>query len=426
MLKVQTVAMILAGGKGSRLGVLSKNNAKPGVPFGGGYRIIDFTISNCVNSDIEHIGVLTQYKPRILNSHIGVGKAWDLDRYYAGISILPPYMTENEGKWYIGTADAVTQNLDFIDKYAPEYVLVLSGDHIYKMDYSKMIEFHKRKGSQLTIAVQQVPIEEASRFGVMNADEQYKIYEFEEKPKEPKSDLISMGIYVFNYRLLKKYLLEDAENEASAHDFGKNIIPKMLADNQDIYAYPFKGYWKDVGTISSYLEANMDLLNPDNPLKMHDEMWKIYSTAIPTHATYYGKSSHVSNSLIADGAMVYGTVKNSIISTAALIEEGAVIENSIIMDNCHIQKNASIQKSIVCSGVKIGENAKIGVGDNKKNILQPHIYNNEITVIGVDTSIGNDIRIGKNVMIDTKIALNNGIKEIDSGECIFKGVRYNV
>ena len=323
--KNEMVAMILAGGQGSRLGVLTKKLAKPAVPFGGKYRIIDFPLSNCSNSGIYTVGVLTQYKPLELNAHIGIGEAWDLDRTYGGVSILPPYQEEKGGEWYKGTANAIYQNIEFVDRYDPEYILILSGDHIYKMDYTKMLDFHKEREAEATIAVIEVPMDEASRFGIMNTREDLSVYEFEEKPKNPKNNLASMGIYIFNWKTLKKYLKEDEANKASKNDFGMNIIPSMLGDGNRMVAYPFKGYWKDVGTIDSLWEANMDLIRDDNELDLHEEDWKIYSVNPVRPAQYIGENAKVSNSLIVEGCVVNGQVENSILFQGVQIGKNSVI-----------------------------------------------------------------------------------------------------
>ena len=325
MWKKEMIAMILAGGQGSRLKALTKNIAKPAVPFGGKYRIIDFALSNCANSGIDTVGVLTQYKPLELSAHIGIGSPWDLDRRNGGVSILPPYETENGGIWYKGTANAIYQNMSFVDNCDPEYVLILSGDHIYKMDYSKMLEYHKKSGAEATISVINVSKEEASRFGIMNTNKDMSIYEFEEKPQHPKSTKASMGIYIFNWKALKKYLKEDEANPNSSNDFGKDIIPAMLNDGLKMYAYPFKGYWKDVGTIESLWEANMDLLKEDSGLDLHSNDLRIYSASDVSPAQYLGANAEVKNSLVTDGCAIYGKV-----------------ENSVIFQNVYIGKNLSL------------------------------------------------------------------------------------
>ena len=361
--KKEIVAMILAGGQGSRLGVLTKKLAKPAVPFGGKYRIIDFPLSNCSNSGIYTVGVLTQYKPLELNSHIGIGAPWDLDRRDGGVSILPPYQEEKGGKWYKGTANAIYQNIEYIDRYDPEYTLILSGDHIYKMNYDSMLEFHKEKGADATIAVIDVPIEEASRFGIMNTKEDLSIYEFEEKPSNPKSTKASMGIYIFNWSTLKKFLIMDENDETSNNDFGKNIIPKMLNANMKLVAYPFKGYWKDVGTIRSLWEANMDLLNMDNELNLYDNSWKIYSENIVMPAQYIGKNSEVNESLVAEGCIIEGDVDHSVIFQGVKIGKNSIVKNSVIMNDTIVEENVIINKAIIGSKAIIGNDCSIGDGN---------------------------------------------------------------
>lgn len=360
--KKEMVAMILAGGQGSRLGVLTKKLAKPAVPFGGKYRIIDFPLSNCSNSGIYTVGVLTQYKPLELNSHIGIGSPWDLDRRDGGVNILPPYQEEKGGKWYKGTANAIYQNIEYVDRYEPEYILILSGDHIYKMNYDNMLEFHKEKGADATIAVIDVPIEEASRFGIMNTKEDLSIYEFEEKPNEPKSTKASMGIYIFNWSILKKFLIMDESDETSNNDFGKNIIPKMLNANMKLVAYPFKGYWKDVGTIRSLWEANMDLLNMSNELNLYDNSWKIYSENIARPAQYIGIDSEVNESLVVEGCIIEGDVDHSVIFQGVKIGKNSIVKNSVIMNDAVVEENVIINKAIIGSNAIIGNNCSIGDG----------------------------------------------------------------
>lgn len=347
MRKKEIVAMILAGGQGSRLGVLTKDVAKPAVPFGGKYRIIDFPLSNCSNSCIYTVGVLTQYRPLELNSHIGVGDHWDLDRRDGGVTILPPYQKEKGGIWYKGTANAIFQNIQYVDGYDPEYVLILSGDHIYKMDYDKMLDFHKEKNADVTIASINVSKEEASRFGIINTREDLSIYEFEEKPEKPKSTNASMGIYIFKWSILKKYLKEDEINVNSSNDFGKDILPKMLADGAKMIVYPFKGYWKDVGTIESLWEANMDLLNKTDELNLHENNWKIYSQNPIRPAQYIGKNAKVVGSLVVEGCIVEGTVENSILSQGVYVGKNTIIRDSVIMPNVKIGDNVIIEKAIV-------------------------------------------------------------------------------
>ena len=361
--KNEIVAMILAGGQGSRLGVLTKKLAKPAVPFGGKYRIIDFPLSNCSNSGIYTVGVLTQYKPLELNAHIGIGEAWDLDRENGGVSILPPYQEEKGGEWYKGTANAIYQNIEFVDRYDPEYILVLSGDHIYKMDYTKMLDFHKEKNAEATIAVIEVPMKEACRFGIMNTRDDLSVYEFEEKPKKPKNNLASMGIYIFNWKTLKKYLREDEADKTSKNDFGMNIIPKMLGDGNKMVAYPFKGYWKDVGTINSLWEANMDLIREDNELDLQDEDWKIYSKNPVRPAQYIGENAKVTNSLVVEGCVVNGQIENSILFQGVQVGKNSVIRDSIIMTDAKIGDNVVIEKAIVGSGAIVRKDCKISLGD---------------------------------------------------------------
>lgn len=366
--KNEMVAMILAGGQGSRLGVLTKKLAKPAVPFGGKYRIIDFPLSNCANSGINTVGVLTQYKPLELNAHIGIGEPWDLDRKNGGVRILPPYQEEKGGKWYKGTANAIYQNIEFVDGADPEYILILSGDHIYKMDYTKMLDFHKEKKAEATIAVIEVPKKEASRFGILNTNEDSSIYEFEEKPQKPKSNLASMGVYIFNWKTLKKYLREDESNKDSSNDFGKEILPNMLNDGNNMVAYPFKGYWKDVGTIESLWEANMDLLKENNQLNLHDENWKICSVNPVRPAQYIGETAKISNSLIVEGCVVNGEVENSVLFQGVHVGKNSIIRDSVIMTNAKIGDNVIIEKAIIGSNAIIRKDCKIGL-DNEIAIV---------------------------------------------------------
>ena len=358
--KQECVAMLLAGGQGSRLYALTSRIAKPAVPYGGKYRIIDFPLSNCVNSGIETVGVLTQYQPLELNDYIGSGQPWDLDRMDAGVHVLPPYQRSRGADWYKGTANAIYQNLAFIERYDPEYVLVLSGDHIYKMDYSQMIEAHKKNEADCTIAVLEVEMSEASRFGILNCNEDGSIYEFDEKPAVPKSNLASMGIYVFNWKKLRYYLTEDEKNRKSQNDFGKNILPAMLAAGERMCAYRFEGYWKDVGTIESLWEANMDLLDPNVPLDLSDTEWRIYSRnpGLPPH--YIADGACVQNSMISDGGNIYGNVDFSVIFSGVTIEEGAEIRDSIIMPGACVRRGAKVQYAILAENVEVGENAIIG------------------------------------------------------------------
>lgn len=363
MQKKEMIAMILAGGQGSRLGILTKNIAKPAVPFGGKYRIIDFALSNCSNSGIDTVGVLTQYKPFVLNRHIGIGSPWDLDRTNGGVYVLPPYMEENGGDWYKGTANAIYQNSHFIDSYDPEYVLVLSGDHIYKMDYCKMLEEHKKSGADASIAVIEVSMEEASRFGIMNTKENNEIYEFEEKPKIPKNNMASMGIYIFNWKILKKMLIEDGNDEHSSNDFGKNIIPKMLNEGKKLFAYPFKGYWKDVGTIDSLWQANMDMLDDNNLLDIHNPDWRIFSVNPVSPPQYIAPDSIVKSSLVAEGCVILGETYNSVLFPGVHIGKNSKIYDSVVMSNVYIGDNVTIRKSIIDSNAIISNNCVVGNSD---------------------------------------------------------------
>ncbi len=358
--KQEVVAMLLAGGQGSRLGVLTRNLAKPAVPYGGKYRIIDFPLSNCVNSGIETVGVLTQYQPLELNEYIGSGQPWDLDSMYGGVHVLPPYQRGKQSDWYKGTANAIYQNIRFIDRYNPEYVVVLSGDHIYKMDYAKMIAYHKEKKADCTIAVIEVPMEEASRFGILNTYEAGTIYEFDEKPKVPKSNKASMGIYVFTWSKMRKYLEADEADPNSSNDFGKNVLPAMLNAGEKMVAYQFSGYWKDVGTIDSLWESNLDLLDPNVPLDLSDEKWKIYSRnpALPPH--YVSSTAKVQNSLISEGCNVYGEVDFSVLFAGVYVAPGAVVKDSIIMPGARIEEGAVVQYAIVAENCVVSADCRIG------------------------------------------------------------------
>lgn len=361
--KKECVVMLLAGGHGSRLGELTKKIAKPSVPYGGKYRIIDFPLSNCVNSGLDTIGVLTQYQPLILNSYIGDGKSWDLDRMNGGIQILPPYQRVGDSEWYSGTANAIYQNMDFIDQYDPEYVLVLSGDHIYKMDYSLMIKYHKEKSADCTISVIDVPIRDASRFGILSSDSEGKIIVFEEKPKRPKSTKASMGVYVFNWNKLKQYLKIDNNNSESTKDFGKDIIPLMLNYDEKMYSYEFKGYWKDVGTIDSLWQANMDLLG-ESKFDLSGD-WVIYSKHAERPPQYISSNSSVKNSIVSEGAVILGSVENSVIFSGVKIEENAIVKDSVIMADVQIKENSIINYSIIDEEVIIGSNLKVGTSIEK-------------------------------------------------------------
>ena len=360
MRKKECVAMLLAGGQGSRLGVLTEKIAKPAVSFGGKYRMIDFSLSNCVNSGIDTVGVLIQYKPSLLNRYLGTGAAWDLDAAWGGVHILPPYATQTGGEWYEGTADAIYHNIDFLDGYDPEYVIILSGDHLYQMDYNLMLDFHKLMGADLTVAVKTVPWEEASRFGIMAVDGDDNITEFAEKPKEPKSNLASMGIYIFTWKKLRQYLIDDETDPRSDNDFGKNIIPAMLRNGEKMSAYRFEGYWKDVGTLDSLWDANMDMLSPGSGLNLLDKKWRIYGRTPTCPPTYIGKTGDVGNSAVAKGCTVLGEVKNAVLSTGTTVAEGASVSYSVVMPGAVIEAGAKVSYAIVGEGCRVGRNAVVG------------------------------------------------------------------
>ena len=390
--KKECVAMLLAGGQGSRLYALTEKTAKPAVTFGGKYRIIDFPMSNCVNSGIYTVGVLTQYQPLVLNEYIGNGQPWDLDRMNGGVMVLPPYQGKNGADWYKGTANAIYQNLDFIKRYNPEYVLILSGDHIYKMDYNAMLQAHKKSGADCTIAVLEVPLSEASRFGIMVTDETGRITEFQEKPKNPTSTKASMGIYIFNAKVLEKYLIEDENTPGSSNDFGKNIIPNMLGDGMKMFTFPFDGYWKDVGTISSLWEANMELLGETPEFNVHDKKWRIFSRnyAAPPH--FIGEDAMVADSIISEGCEIYGNVEHSVLSSNVTIEKGAVVKDSVIMSGTIIKAGASVIYSIVDGNSIISENAKVG---EDKSVAK-----------GIAV-VGSGLCVAPNTIIDSEAMINS-------------------
>ncbi len=390
--------MLLAGGQGSRLKALTSKVAKPAVPFGGKYRIIDFPLSNCINSGIDTVGVLTQYKPTELNAYLGNGQSWDLDRSDGGVHVLPPYLGEGEkGSWYKGTANAIFQNLHFIEQYDPEYVVILSGDHIYKMDYSKMVDLHKKAGAACTISVMEVPWEEAPRFGILNVEEGDKIYEFEEKPKNPKSNLASMGIYVFTWSKLRKYLIEDEADEKSANDFGKNIIPTMLNAGEVMMAYRFQGYWKDVGTIDSLWDANMDMLTPKSGMDLYDTEWPIYARSAVRPPHYTGPSASVSHSLLTSGDEVYGKVENSVLFHSVTVEEGATVRFSVLMPGAVVKKGAVVEYAIIAERSVIGEGAHVGEapvsGSEEKNIA----------VVAQDLKVGDGAVVEAGAMVTKNV-----------------------
>lgn len=400
MVAKKCVAMLLAGGQGSRLGALTKSTAKPAVPFGGKYRIIDFPLSNCTNSGIDTIGVLTQYKPLKLNSYIGIGQPWDLDRLNGGVTILPPYMKRTAGKWYSGTANAISQNIKFIEAYQPEYVLILSGDQIYKMDYSAMLHYHEEKKADVTIAILEVPWEEASRFGIMNTDSDNKIYEFVEKPKHPISNKASMGIYIFNWKKLRQYLMEDQNTTGSRDDFGKDIIPKMLKDGERMYAFQFKGYWRDVGTIQSLWDANMDLLEESPELDLYDTSWKIYSRNPVEPPHYIAPGANVKRCIITEGGMIYGDVNHSVLFAGVTIGRGSRVYNSILMPNVKVGENTIIENAIIAEDTVVGDNCSIGCALSSEEKLKDS--GNNITVVGENIKLPSGYRLDKGNMVDSK------------------------
>ena len=395
--KKECVAMLLAGGQGSRLYVLTKNVAKPAVPFGGKYRIIDFPLSNCINSGIDTVGVLTQYEPHVLNAYIGSGQTWDLDRLRGGVYVLPPYESKKT-EWYKGTANAIYQNIQFLEDYDPEYVLILSGDHIYKMDYNQMLRQHKETGADATIAVLDVPLSEASRFGIMNCRPDGTIYEFEEKPKEPKSTLASMGIYIFSWKKLRKYLEEDEANSKSSNDFGKDIIPAMLANGEKMVSYRFEGYWKDVGTIESLWEANMDLLSPNSGLNLSDDSWKIYgrTTGSPPHFT--AKGAKVQHTLLSEGCEIAGNVSESVLFSDVKVAKNANVEYSILMPGAVVEEGANVRYAIVASGAVIAKGASIGAGPSECDVDKWGV-----AVVAENVRIGENVKLAAKEMADEDI-----------------------
>ena len=397
MIKKEMIAMLLAGGQGSRLGVLTSNLAKPAVAFGGKYKIIDFPLSNCINSGVDTVGVLTQYRPLRLNQHIGIGIPWDLDRNIGGVTVLPPYEKSDNSEWYTGTANAIYQNLEFIDHYNPDYVLILSGDHIYKMDYANMLEYHKSCNADVTLATYEVPWEEASRFGVVITDENNIISEFEEKPANPRSNKASMGIYIFSWKILREALIKMKDQPEC--DFGKHIIPYCHGNGNKIVAYDFKGYWKDVGTLGSYWEANMELVDIVPEFNLYEEFWKIYTAADAIPPQYIDAASKVSRCIIGEGTEIYGTVENSVIGSNVTIEKDAVVKNSIIMNGVTINAGAYIDKAIIAEDVVVGANAKLGVGEEAVNDFKPQIYSFGIVTIGEKSVIPDGVAIGKNTAI---------------------------
>lgn len=421
MRKKEMIAMLLAGGQGSRLGVLTRTVAKPAVTYGGRFRIIDFPLSNCVNSGIDTVGVLTQYRPLRLNQHIGIGIPWDLDKKNGGVTILAPHVKGGDsGEWFMGTANAIYQNIDFIDSNNPEYVLILSGDHIYKMDYAQMLNFHKAKGAAATIAVLEVPMDEAHRFGIMNTEADDKVYEFEEKPEHPKNNLASMGIYIFTWSRLREALIEDNAIHADS-DFGKHIIPKMLEEGQVMYAYRFHGYWKDVGTIESYWESNMELVKALPEFNLYEDFWKIYTNSDHQPPQYTAAGAVVKESLISDGAEIYGEVYHSVLGPEVVVKRGAIVRDSIIMGGTIIEENSIIDRCILDENCHIGSHVQMGIGENIPNEVKPNIYNTGITVIGANTEVPNDLSIGKNCVIYGKTTAEDyENNRLESGKVVLR------
>lgn len=413
------IAMLLAGGQGSRLGVLTSKVAKPAVAFGGKYRIIDFPLSNCINSGVDTVGVLTQYQPLRLNAHIGIGIPWDLDRNIGGVTVLPPYEKSGNSEWYTGTANAIYQNLDYMETYNPEYVLILSGDHIYKMDYEVMLDFHKSNNADVTIATMPVPYEEASRFGIMLTDDENRIVDFQEKPEHPKGNLASMGIYIFSWKVLKEALIK--KSDQSNCDFGKHIIPYCHSQGNRLFAYEYNGYWKDVGTLSSYWEANMELINIIPVFNLYEEFWRIYTKSDALPPQYISEYARVDRSIIGEGSDIYGEVYNSVIGVGVTIGEGAVIRDSIIMKDTKIGNGSHIDRAIIAENVQIGENVEIGFGDEVPNKLDSKIYNGGLATIGEYSVIPSNVKIGKNTAISGITNTGdypNGV--LGSGEYIIK------
>ena len=419
MKKKEMIAMLLAGGQGSRLGVLTAKVAKPAVAFGGKYRIIDFPLSNCINSGIDTVGVLTQYQPLRLNAHIGIGIPWDLDRNIGGVTVLPPYEKSANSEWYTGTANAIYQNLEYMESYNPDYVLILSGDHIYKMDYEVMLDFHKENNADVTIAAMPVPIEEASRFGIVITDDNNQVTEFEEKPAHPRSNLASMGIYIFSWPVLKEALLKKKDEPGC--DFGKHVIPYCHENGQRLFAYEYNGYWKDVGTLGSYWEANMELIDIIPDFNLYEEFWKIYTNTGSIPPQYISENSVIDKSIICNGAEIYGEVHNSVIGSNVVIGQGAVVRDSIIMQDVVIGENCVIDKSIIAEHVNVGDNVTLGIGSDIPNKLKPNIYSFGLVTIGENSVIPANVQIGKNTAISGVTAKEDYVDGVlESGETLIK------
>ena len=419
MIQKEMIAMLLAGGQGSRLGVLTADVAKPAVAFGGKYRIIDFPLSNCINSGIDTVGVLTQYQPLRLNTHIGIGIPWDLDRNNGGVTVLPPYEKSANSEWYTGTTNAIYQNLKYMENYNPEYVLILSGDHIYKMDYEVMLDFHKANNADVTIAVMPVPMEEASRFGVVITDDERRISEFEEKPEHPRSNLASMGIYIFSWKVLRDALV--ALKDQSSCDFGKHVIPYLHERDSRMFAYEFNGYWKDVGTLSSYWEANMELIDLIPEFNLYEKYWKVYTNTGAIQPQYISADSVVLKSIIGEGSEICGEVHNSVIGANVVIGKGTVVRDSIIMQGAEIGENCVLDKAIVAENCKVGDDVKIGVGEFAPSKFNPKVYNSDLAVIGERTVIPSHVSIGRNTAVSgVTEAADYADGVLESGESIIK------
>lgn len=419
MIRKEMIAMLLAGGQGSRLGVLTSEVAKPAVTFGGKYRIIDFPLSNCVNSGIDTVGVLTQYQPLRLNTHIGIGIPWDLDRNHGGVTVLPPYEKSDNSEWYTGTANAIYQNLNYIENYHPEYVLILSGDHIYKMNYEVMLDFHKENNADVTIAAMPVPWEEANRFGLVITDENKQIQEFEEKPEHPRSNLASMGIYIFNWSVLREALVTMSEQRGC--DFGKHIIPYCRENGKRLFAYEYNGYWKDVGTLGSYWEANMELIDLIPEFNLYEEYWKIYTKSEAIEPQYIAADAVTERCIIGEGAGIYGKVYGSVIGPGVIIGKDTVVRDSIIMQNTKIGENVVVNKSIIAENVKIGDNVELGIGEEVENKLNKDVYSFGLVTIGENSVVPPGVKVGKNTAISGETTAKD-YKDgaLASGESIIK------
>ncbi len=419
MIKKEIIAMLLAGGQGSRLGVLTTHMAKPAVPFGGKYRIIDFPLSNCINSGIDTVGVLTQYQPLKLNSHIGIGTPWDLDRYIGGVSVLPPFEKNVNSEWYTGTANAIYQNIEYMESYNPDYVLILSGDHIYKMDYEVMLDFHKENKADVTIAAMPVPLEEAKRFGIVITDANRRIVDFEEKPANPRSNLASMGIYIFSWDVLRDALISLADQ--ASLDFGKHVIPYCHEKGKGMYAYEYNSYWKDVGTLHSYWEANMELIDIIPEFNLYEEYWRIFTKSEIVTPQFIGRESEIEKSIIGEGTQVLGKVYNSVLGCGVIVGKDTVIRDSIIMNGTVIGENCEIEKGIIAEDAKIGERVKIGFGEEVENVTNPDIYNHGLTTIGERSEIPSGLTIGKNAVLSGIFTIDEFEDEtVPSGKTVIK------